>query len=329
MKYDMVIYDVSAVIMSCMFSSSKGMSKWNYYSYPTSGIGTLFSNIITDLKTVKPENIYLCLDGKNNFRKKFYPDYKATRKAKRLPVHGDIFRLQIEFLKDWAGNLGVSIVEFDDVEADDLIYSIVYENRDKKILLRADDSDLQETGIINPNLTMRSIQGRGEIRCRRTLEGKIIHGDTSDNIPAIVMKKPEQDLFLKLRNENTINMNVYKNKEYLLSVGLPIGLVEQIYRNAVLVMPVILRDIDKYIIKGTQNLYKVEQMFALLGMKKIASRMNMTDLKQDKTTRNYFIKMLSKIPPSVVEYFSKDEYVGDTTATTSVGIDSLKAFLQK
>lgn len=53
MKYDMVIYDVSAVIMR-MFSSAKGMSKWNYYSYPTSGIGTLFSNIITDLKTVKP-----------------------------------------------------------------------------------------------------------------------------------------------------------------------------------------------------------------------------------------------------------------------------------
>ena len=179
------LYDISAII--CSGAYGRVSKTWNQMYFPTGGLYKAFSYLFRDMKKLKEgDKIIVCFEGKGNIRKDFYPEYKASRRKYRSDLEREIVAVQNNALKEYLPKIGIPILYQDGLEADDMIYSVVAQNPEEPITIRADDSDLYDTLLLNRFVKMESVAGREIIMRRGTTLQKICHGDTSDNITGIV-----------------------------------------------------------------------------------------------------------------------------------------------
>lgn len=166
----------------------------NKKGVPTNAL-TGFLNIYSKLmKEEKPDRIAAAFDLKApTFRHKMYADYKGTRHA--MP---DELAAQMPLIKDILRSLGISVLEVEGYEADDIIGTLsraAAEQGEDCVISTGDRDSFQ---LVNEHVTVRLAANKEDIYYtpekinevygvtpREMLEVKALMGDSSDNIPGV------------------------------------------------------------------------------------------------------------------------------------------------
>jgi DNA polymerase-1 len=163
---------------------------------PTWAIYGFFKALFDLLRKVKPDAIAVSFDtGRDTFRTKEYPEYKAHRQA--MP---DSLRQQMKLLVEGINDIGIPIYQMPGFEADDIIGTIAEEARDlgHKVLILTGDQDSFQL-LDKDNHVSVLIPYKGELlEYDRTkvfeklgvwpeqiADYKGLSGDSSDNIPGV------------------------------------------------------------------------------------------------------------------------------------------------
>lgn len=174
-----------------------------------------------------PGRVIFCLEGRNNWRKDVYPEYKAQRKLARDTSHIDFdtfFPVQndfIEVLKNLLTNC--CFLQVEGAEADDLIGCITKNNPKWNIINISTDRDFFQLYKFNNYRQYDPIKNKfiEVVEPKNYLLEKVILGDMGDNIPniragigpktaaKIVNCKEGLDEWLKIQNlEAEFNRNL-------------------------------------------------------------------------------------------------------------------------
>ena len=189
---------------------------------PTGGVYGFAAISMEIVKKLNPTKVVVAWDSKTSTskRKALYQDYKAGRIKP-----GEDFYAQIPLLKELIKNLGWSLVELDDYEADDIIGTLSKQ---------ADDAGDWETYIISSDLDMlqivdenthmwrilkgfsnieqidiKEIEAKYGIKKSQFLDLKALKGDSSDNIPGV--PGIGEKIAAKLLNDYKTLDGIYEN----------------------------------------------------------------------------------------------------------------------
>jgi len=138
----------------------------------------------------------LAVDATNNWRKKVFPQYKASRKKNRQESTFDwneAFRLLTLVREEIAENFPYKVIRIDTCEADDIIGALVMkkskvEFNPEKIMIVSSDRDFLQLQKF-PNVKQFSPLLKKELKednARYYLLNHIIRGDKSDGVPNIL-----------------------------------------------------------------------------------------------------------------------------------------------
>ncbi len=162
-------------------SNSKGL--------PTKAIFGFTQMILKLLKDWEPKYVALCLDAKGpTFRHEVFKEYKANR-----PVMPEDLAVQLPYIKEIARAFGLTILEIQGFEADDLIATLATKLKHPLVIVGG-DKDLfplvRETVIIwdpvkDTLITDRDIQERFGLPPQKLLDVRALCGDAIDNIPGV------------------------------------------------------------------------------------------------------------------------------------------------
>lgn len=115
------------------------------------------------------------LTGRNNFRKIFYPEYKANRKDKVKPKW---FKKLKEYMVD-----DMKFFSVDTLEADDLIS--IYSKYNKNSIICSTDKDLLQIEGFHYNLTKQTRSVVSYEEANLNLWRQVLMGDSADNIKGL------------------------------------------------------------------------------------------------------------------------------------------------
>ena len=191
----------------------------NKKGMPTNAL-TGFMNIFMKLlKEEAPDRIAVAFDlHAPTFRHKMYADYKGTRHA--MP---DELRAQMPVIKQLLTALGVTIVEKEGFEADDIIGTLSHEAEKEGGECVISTGDRDSFQLITDKVTVRLASNKEDIiytpakiaevygvTPREMLEVKTLMGDSSDNIPGVpgVGEKTALGLIQKYHTVDYIYQNL-------------------------------------------------------------------------------------------------------------------------
>lgn len=150
------------------------------------------------LEEEKPEYLTVAFDvHAPTFRHKMYEEYKGTRK----PMAEEL-RQQVPVMKDVLGAMGVTVVELEGYEADDILGTIASqgEARGLSVVLVSGDRDLlqlasdhikiripktKRTGTEIEDYYASDVKERYQVTPKEFIDVKALMGDSSDNIPGV------------------------------------------------------------------------------------------------------------------------------------------------
>ncbi|MDE7230827.1 MAG: DNA polymerase I [Oscillospiraceae bacterium] len=166
----------------------------NKSGFPTNALTGFLNIYVKLLNEDKPDRIAAAFDLKApTFRHKLYCQYKAGRHA--MP---DELVRQMPVIKDILRGLGISIVETEGYEADDIIgtLSAAAAAQNAECVIMTGDRDSFQ--LVNEHVTVRLASNKDDIYYtpekinevygvtpREMLEVKALQGDSSDNIPGV------------------------------------------------------------------------------------------------------------------------------------------------
>lgn len=214
------IYNVSDYIHAGAAPRTKGKTP-SYYSgvrempdgayaesrLPTGGIAFMLNPIFERLtsKEYKDETLVFCIDDTPNYKRELYFDvlrdemgYKGKRPEKLLDVS-----IQRKAIKDILSLVSPNVLFVEDMEADDIIGSLVwmYKKHYDKVIVHTRDTDLY--CLIDDNVIIDRVGNQGKYVTKSnfsenasTKNGfklpfngmiieKLLSGDQSDNIPPV------------------------------------------------------------------------------------------------------------------------------------------------
>lgn len=166
----------------------------NKKGVPTNAL-TGFMNIYFKLiKEEQPDRIAAAFDLKApTFRHKLYDGYKGTRHA--MP---DELAVQMPLIKDILRSLGISVLEVEGYEADDIIGTLSRAAAEQNADCVISTGDRDSFQLINDHVTVRLASNKEDVYYtpqkinevygvtpREMLEVKALMGDSSDNIPGV------------------------------------------------------------------------------------------------------------------------------------------------
>jgi len=153
------------------------------------------------------KNILFCIDcyRADIWRMNHCNTYKGTR-VKVPTFNGDIFTVFYDFIK----KENYMMIDFPNLEADDIIYLIANKIKSNIIILTNDNDYLQmkKDNIELVNMQGKNLMDRSIGDPQKDLLLKIIIGDISDNIPSI-KPKIRKDTINKLINMSEIDRETW------------------------------------------------------------------------------------------------------------------------
>ncbi len=186
----LVLIDGNSLINRAFYAMPLLSTKNGEYTNAVYGFMNMFFKM---LDTEKPTAVAVAFDLKApTFRHKMFTEYKGTRK----PMPEEL-RPQIPLLKDLLRLMGVTVVEKEGYEADDIIGTIAKKTNIQTIIITGDRDSFQlvdeqtevhftKRGItdveILDNATFKDKTG---ITPAQVIELKALMGDSSDNIPGV------------------------------------------------------------------------------------------------------------------------------------------------
>jgi hypothetical protein len=139
-------------------------------------------------------DMVICCDGKDNWRKKVFPEYKANRRKNRENDPTDwktLFELLHEMREDLTKYFPYKVMHVDTAEADDIIGVLIN--------TLAEDDNLPPTLILSSDKDFIQLQKHKEVKqwsplqkkfivgdAAESLYDKTIRGDTGDGVPNIL-----------------------------------------------------------------------------------------------------------------------------------------------
>ncbi|MFA5602132.1 MAG: DNA polymerase I [Bacilli bacterium] len=169
-----------------MMKNSKG--------FPTNALFGFVNMMNKIIKEEKPEYIVVALDKGKTFRHDKFKEYKEGRMA----VPDELIK-QFPIAKDILKNMGITYLEIDNYEADDIIGTIsnkITIDDDYDATIISSDKDLLQ--LIAPDVDVKLLKTKDYIRMNRDvfyqeygiepikmIDLKGLQGDPSDNIPGV------------------------------------------------------------------------------------------------------------------------------------------------
>ena len=186
----LVLIDGNSLINRAFYAMPLLTTQKGEYTNAVYGFMNMF---IKMLESEKPTAIAVAFDLKApTFRHKMYSDYKGTRK----PMPEEL-RPQIPLLKDLLRLMGITVVEKEGFEADDIIGTIAKATDIETIIITGDKDSFQlvdeqteihftKRGITDTDVyTLANFTEKTGISPNQVIDLKALMGDTSDNIPGI------------------------------------------------------------------------------------------------------------------------------------------------
>ncbi len=170
------------------FSTSTGQ--------PTNAVYGFTSMLVNLLRDEAPSHVAVAFDvSRKSFRTDRFPDYKATRASSP-----DGFKGQVELIKEVVRALGISTVQVEGFEADDVIATLATEGRDRGLhvqIVSGDRDTFQlvddDTTVLYPKkgvsdlarMTPESVEEKYGLTPAQYPDFAALRGDPSDNLPGI------------------------------------------------------------------------------------------------------------------------------------------------
>lgn len=189
MKEEIYIIDGSAYIYRAYhaitpLSNSKGM--------PTQAVLGFINMVKRLIREKNPQYLAIAFDSRGQvFRHRLYEQYKANR-----PAMADDLSVQIPFIKRFVAAANLTTLEEPDVEADDIIASMVekFTPMGYRVVIVSGDKDLLQ--LISEDVVMwdpmkdkvmdqEAVQLKYGVRPDQLLDLFALIGDSSDNIPGV------------------------------------------------------------------------------------------------------------------------------------------------
>ena len=150
----------------------------------------------------------LCSDAEFPWRRKVFPHYKHTRRANREKSGQDwdnIFKLIMDIKEEIAENLPYMVLSVDNAEADDIIATLVKQQKEDKYIIISGDKDFIQLqkfdGVYQYSPILKRFIGE-DMYAEEFLHQQIIKGDRSDGIPNILSPS---DIFTTKEKQRPIN----------------------------------------------------------------------------------------------------------------------------
>ena len=179
----------------------------------------------------------ICADGKNTWRKQYFPEYKAHRKKGRDDSGLDwqeIFRVLNMVREEIQQNLPYKVMHMDRCEADDIIGALVYNSQEfgqhENIMIISSDKDFIQLHKFKNVKQWSPIQKKQVMRKnpRSYLFEHICRGDPGDGIPNILS---DDDTFITDKRQSPLRQNIIdfymENNDH----GQEMNMTEEVYRN--------------------------------------------------------------------------------------------------
>ena len=195
-----------------VLSNSKGI--------PTNALTGFTNTLLMLKKDIAPDRIAIAFDLKApTFRHKRYDGYKANRKG--MPEE---LAIQLPYIKKIIEYMGITILEREGYEADDIIGTIsdICRRNDVDCFISTGDRDSFQ--LVNDKVTVRLAKTKGDVLYtpdkimeeygvtpKQMIEVKALMGDTSDNIPG-VMGIGEKTALTLIKDFGSVD-GVYENIE--------------------------------------------------------------------------------------------------------------------
>ncbi len=186
----LVLIDGNSLINRAFYAMPVLSTKNGVFTNAVYGFMNMFFKMMGD---IKPTYVAVAFDLKApTFRHKMYSEYKGTRK----PMPEEL-RPQIPLLKETLKLMGVTVIEKEGSEADDIIGTIAKHTKIQTVIITGDKDSFQlvddETevhftrrGITDVDvLNNKNFQEKTGILPQQVIDLKALMGDASDNIPGI------------------------------------------------------------------------------------------------------------------------------------------------
>ena len=209
----------------------------------------------------------LCSDAGDPWRRDIFPNYKYARRKSRDDSDFDwtnIFNIITEIKQELIDNFPYVVMYVENAEADDIIASLVKQQKDDKYIIISGDKDfvqLQHYGnVYQWSPLLKGFIGEQEDP-KTFLREQIIKGDRSDGVPNILS---DDDIFVRGERQKPINKK--RLQEWSNIDNIPLGSETRKYydRNKRLIdLSMIPENISQSIINRYKN-YKVNDRSLLL-----------------------------------------------------------------
>ena len=190
----MILIDLNQVLLSGLMAQ---ISNQSHFKLEEDLIRHLVLNILRGhIKMFKKDygnNIILCCDNRNYWRKEVFPFYKAGRKKTRDKSDLDwklIFDLLSSLKNELKENFPYKVIDVDGAEADDIIGTLVpRQAAHEDILILSSDNDFLQLQRYGKNIKQYNPAQKKYVKCDNPiidLKEKIIRGDKGDGIPNVL-----------------------------------------------------------------------------------------------------------------------------------------------
>ena len=155
--------------------------------------------------------LVLCCDGKNNWRRSYYPQYKAVRKKKRQESDFDwdkAFGIMNDLREELLEHFPYKLLHVDECEADDIIGTLCENTQEfgqyEDVMIISADKDFLQLQRY-PNVRQYSPLLKKEYKEDAPLVGlmeKVLTGDAGDGVPNVLS---DDDVFVDGRRQTPLS----------------------------------------------------------------------------------------------------------------------------
>ncbi|WP_344069759.1 DNA polymerase I [Microbacterium sediminicola] len=163
----------------------------------TNGIYGFLSMFVNLLKAEQPTHVAVAFDtSRVSFRTRQYPDYKATRAETPQEFQG-----QIPLLQDCLRAMNVTVLQKEDIEADDILATLATQGADSGYSVLVCSGDRDTIQLVDDRVTLLYPSVQGVSQLKRYDPGAVqerygvppeqypdiaaLVGETSDNLPGV------------------------------------------------------------------------------------------------------------------------------------------------
>lgn len=290
----MILVDFNNVSLACIFALSGEFGQAKDVESFTKMLRHAFLNtILSYKKKFSPEygkNIIIACDAKGNWRKEFFPEYKANRKKNRDegPFDWKFAFAAMDVLRDELKNIYPwPVIQVDQLEGDDIIAILAKrkkpeaaedffgssgDGKTEKTLIISSDGDMKQ--LHSENIKQWSPMTKEYVKITNgwTIYEKIAKGDAGDGVPNMFSEnkwftqptgkraKPVTKKIIEQVTRDCRDKGGYDEKDYSRSV------IENLARNQLMVdmnfipekfIPIVENQLDKYKFEGSkQKIYE-------------------------------------------------------------------------